>query len=114
MRRPRFQLIYKGDPARSIYLVSGAVFLIGLALILLEIIVFGVIFGAPDWVYPPMWVTVVVWILGTLTMCTMMIVEVILRLRGKPATFGIATIGGRYIEDVRPDADELEHGSGSP
>ncbi|MFF2493646.1 hypothetical protein [Agromyces sp. NPDC058064] len=94
-------MIYRGDLARTIYNLSGAVFLVGLALVLLEIIVFGVLLGAPDWVYPPMWATFVVWGLGTLTMCTLMIVEVILRLRGKPATFGIATRGGRSIGDLR-------------
>lgn len=104
--RSRIQLIYKGDLARTIYNVSGAVFLVGLGLVLLEIIAFGVVLGAPDWGYPPMWVTLVIWILGTLTMCVLMIVEVILRLRGKPATFGIATRGGQYIGDLRREDDQ--------
>lgn len=86
--------------------------MVGLALIIVEIIVFGVILGVPDWVYPPLWATLVAWIGGTLVMCVMMIVEVIARMRGKPATFGIATLGGRSIGDVRADrADRADHES---
>ena len=81
--------------------------MVGLALILVEIIVFGVILGVPDWVYPPLWATLVAWIGGTLVMCVMMIVEVIARMRGKPATFGIATLGGRSIGDVRAEGREV-------
>lgn len=102
-------MIHRGDPARTVYTLSGAVFVVGLALVLVEIIVFGVILGAPDWVYPPLWPTLVAWIGGTLVMCVMMIVEVIARMRGKPATFGIATLGGRSIGDVR--ADRADHES---
>jgi len=41
-------------------------------------------------------------------MCVMMFVEVIARIRGKRATFGIPTIGGRSIGDVRDDGTAHE------
>ncbi|WP_394554756.1 hypothetical protein ACDF64_08250 [Agromyces sp. MMS24-JH15] len=86
---------------QTVYNISGAVFIFGLGLILLAMIVFGSIPEAPDWTRVPLWVTLIIWIAGTLVLCVVMIVEVILRMRGKAATFGIATRGGRYVVDVR-------------
>jgi len=52
----------------TIFSISSAAFLFGLGLVLLEIMVFGYVLGAPDWTRPVLWATVVPWGIGTLVM----------------------------------------------
>ncbi len=100
VRKPYFKLIYRGNPVRSIYNISGFLFLAFLVLTLVLLVAFGSIPEAPTPWNLVMIVTSVVWVVSTMTLCGVMIYEITARLLGKPTTFGIATLGGRYIWDV--------------
>lgn len=100
VRKPYFKLIYRGNPVRTIYNISGFMFLTFLVLTLVLLVVFGSIPEAPMPWNLVMTATLVVWVLSTMTLCGVMIYEIIARLLGKPTTFGIAILGGRYIRDV--------------
>lgn len=101
MGQPRFRLVHRGDPARTIYTLSGALILVTLPLAVLELLVFRSIPDAPTAWQPVLIITLVAFALSAAALCVTMLVEVIARARGKRATFGISTLGGRTVEDIR-------------